>query len=94
MGRMNKLTVLGGTPQGLGGVPARGRDNEAGRRQRFVGICDPGGASRHLFGVGEGPAEAVAEARQESEDRCLSVTYESGPVGQEWVSRHVLATCH
>jgi hypothetical protein len=27
---------------------------------------DPGGERRHLFGVGEGPAEAVAEAKQDA----------------------------
>jgi hypothetical protein len=94
MGRMNELTVLGGTPRGLRGVPAWERGDEAGRRQRLVGIRDAGGERRRLFGVGEGPTDAIAGAKQESEDRCPSESCESGQVGQKWVSRHVLATCH
>ncbi len=34
------------------------RSSETGRRQRLVGIHDPGGERRRLFGVGKGPAEA------------------------------------
>ena len=44
-------------------MPARRRGSEAGRRQRLAEVRDPGGECRHLFGVGEGPAEAVAEAK-------------------------------
>ncbi len=65
----------------------------AGRRRILVGLRDVGGVRRHPFGVGEGPAEAVAEAKQESTDRYLSPTCEIGQVGQKWVSRHVLVTC-
>ena len=66
MGKMNKLTALGGTPRGLRGVLPRGRGDGAGRRQRLVGIRDPGGKRRRLFGVGGGPAEAGAGAKQET----------------------------
>ena len=31
-----------------------------------LGVRDPGGERRHRFGVGEGPAKAVAEAKQET----------------------------
>jgi hypothetical protein len=44
---------------GLQGWAAR-----AGRRQRLVGMRDPGGECRLLFGVGDGPAEAIAGAKQ------------------------------
>ena len=66
MGRMRKLTVLGGRVRGSGGAAAGGWGGEAARRQRSVGIHDPGGKCRHLFGAGEGPAEAVAEAKQDA----------------------------
>jgi len=54
-------------------------------------VAGGGTGKRRLFGVGEGPAEAVA--KQESEDWCLSGVYESGQVVQKWVSRHLVATC-
>ncbi len=108
MDGMNKLTALGGIAGGFRGVPAGEWGGEAGRRQRLVAVHDPGGERRHLFGVGEGSAEAVAGAKQERtciqfstsswhiiRGRCsVSKIYESGRVGQKWVSRHALATCH
>ncbi len=51
---------------GLGGVPAEGWVGEIRRRQRLAGRHDPSGECRHLFGAGEGPAEALAEAKQVS----------------------------
>jgi len=75
---MNIYTLLDDATRGFGGAAEEGW----------------GGERRRLFGLGEGPAEAVAEAKEESGDRCLSGTCESGRVGQKWVSRHVLATCH
>jgi hypothetical protein len=66
MGRMNELTVLGATLRGFGGVPPGRSIGDASRRQRLTGSCDPGGGRSHLFGVGEGPAKAVAEAKQGS----------------------------
>jgi hypothetical protein len=94
VGWTNDFTVLDAAVGGLRGVPARGQDDEVSRRQHPVGMREPGGGSRLLFGAGEGPAEAVAGAKQESEDRRPSRTCKSGRVGQKWVSRHVLATCH
>ena len=58
------FTFLAALAGGFGGAAARGRTDEAGRRQRLAGVRDPGGARRLLFGVGEGPAEAVAGAKQ------------------------------
>ena len=66
MGRMRKLTVLGGRVRQFRGAVAEGWGGETGRRQRLVGMPDAGGKRRHLFGVGEGPTEAVAEAKQET----------------------------
>ncbi len=66
MGRMNKLTALGWTPPGLRGVPPGRWIGEASRRQRLTGRRNPGGERRHLFGAGEGPAEALAEAKQDT----------------------------
>ena len=64
MERMNKFTLLDDAVRGFVGAAAERRVGEAGRRQRLAGVRDPGGASRHLFGVGEGPTEAVAGAKQ------------------------------
>jgi len=64
MGWMRKLTALSDRVRGARGVAAGAWDGEVGRRQRLVGVHYPGGVSRHLFGVGEGPTEAVAEAKQ------------------------------
>jgi len=65
MERMNISTLLAGPAGDFGGVPAGGWAGEMSRRQRLVGIRDPSGERRLLFGVGEGPTEAVAEAKQE-----------------------------
>ena len=65
MGEMNKLTALDNLVRALRSVAAGRWDGEAGRRQRLVGRCDPGGERRHLFGAGEDPTEAAAEAKQE-----------------------------
>lgn len=50
---------------GLRGAAAEGWDGNASRRQRLTGIRDPGGERHHLFGVGEGLAEAAAGAKQD-----------------------------
>jgi len=68
MGWMRKLTALSDRVRGARGVAAGAWDGEVGRRQRLVGVHYPGGVSRHLFGVGEGPTEAVAEAKQETDN--------------------------
>jgi hypothetical protein len=66
MERMNMFTLLAGPGGGCRDGPARRRGDEAGRRQRLVGVHDPGGVRRLLFGIGEGPAEAVAGAKQDA----------------------------
>jgi hypothetical protein len=66
MDGMNMSTLLGKAVRGLRGALA---DDGVGRgnRQRLVlRVCDRGGESRCLFGAGGGPAEAAAEAKQES----------------------------
>jgi hypothetical protein len=59
------FTVLADPGGGFRGVPAAGWVGEVGRRQCLVGAGDPRGECCRLFGVGEGPAEAVAGAKQE-----------------------------
>ena len=66
MERMNKLTALGGTAWGFGRVPEGGGIAEANRQRQFIRVRDPGGERRRLFGVSEGPAEAVAVAKQDA----------------------------
>ena len=66
MARTNKFTLLGGPAGGSRGVPAGQWGGEDGRRQRLIGRGDPGGERRLLFGAGEGPTEAGAEAKQGS----------------------------
>ena len=61
MERMNMFTLLADPAEGCRGGTPGGWGGKAGRRQRFVGVRDSGGERRHLFGVGEGPAEAVAK---------------------------------
>ncbi len=68
MERMRKFTLLDAAAGGFRGVPATGWGGEDGRRQRLIGIHDPSGERRLLFGVGEGPTEAVAEAKQEADN--------------------------
>ena len=63
---MNIYTLLDDAGRAFGGAAAGEWDDETGRRQRLVEIHDPSGERRLLFGVGEGPTEAVAEAKQES----------------------------
>ncbi len=60
----NLFTLLDDAAGGFGGVLAGGWVGEISRRQRLAGIRDPGGERRHLFGAGEGPTKAVAEAKQ------------------------------
>ncbi len=66
MERMRKLTALAALGWGLRGAAAGRWCGEPGRRQRLAGVHHAGGASRHLFGAGEGPAKAVAEAKQDA----------------------------
>ena len=61
---MNIYTLLDDAVGGFAGGPAAGWVGEDGRRHRLAGRHDPSGGRRLLFGVGEGPAEAGAEAKQ------------------------------
>ena len=63
--RTNKSTLLDDAVWGFEGTAAGRPVGEPGRRQRLARTHDPSRERRHLFGVGEGPAEAVAEAKQE-----------------------------
>ena len=65
MGETRTFTRLGNAVRGFGGAAAGRSASEAGRRQRLVGMRDPGGEHRHVLGVGESPAEAVTGAKQE-----------------------------
>jgi hypothetical protein len=62
--RMNKLTLLDHVVWGFWSLAGRGRIGRASRRGHLTGVRDPGVERRHLFGVGEGPAEDVTEAKQ------------------------------
>ncbi len=64
MGWMNKFTLLNAAVGGFRGGPAGWWGGADGRRQRLIGVHDPCGGSRLLFGAGEGPTEAVAGAKQ------------------------------
>jgi hypothetical protein len=87
MGRMNKLTVLGATLRGFGGVPPGRSIGDASRRQRLTGSCDPGGERRYLVGVGEGPAEAVAGVNQ------VSMGVERTQFVKKFVSEQWILSC-
>jgi len=52
--------------RGFRGAAESSRVGEADRQRQFAELCYLGGVSRHLFGAGEGPAEAVAEAKQDA----------------------------
>jgi len=61
----NMFTLLDDAVRGFGGAAPEGRTDEAGRRQRLPEVRDPSGEHRRLFGVGEGPVEAVVGAKQD-----------------------------
>jgi hypothetical protein len=64
--RMNKFTLLDDAVRGFGGAAAEGWVSETDRQRQLTGMHDADGERRHLFGTGEGPTEAVAEAKQVS----------------------------
>ncbi len=66
MDRTRKSTLLDDAVRGFGGAADGGLAGQAERRRQLLGVRDPGGERRHRFGVGEGPTEAVAEAKQDS----------------------------
>ncbi len=65
MGGTNKFTLLGDLVWGFEDGMAGNEVDEADRRWQLAGPRHPGGASRCLFGVGGGPTEAIAEAKQD-----------------------------
>lgn len=82
MDGMNIFTVLDDAVRGSRGLAASSRIGEAGGRRQLVGLRDSGGECRRLFGVGGGPTEAVAEAKQE---RVLGLNHGSGgPLFLRW----------
>ncbi len=64
MEERNKFTLLEAVAGGFRGVSAGEWNDELGRRQRLIGMHNPGGGRRLLFGTGEGLADAVAGAKQ------------------------------
>ncbi len=68
MDGMRKFTLLGGPAGDISHSAAGGWAGEAGRRRKLFALHDPGGERRLLFGVGEGPAEAVAEAKENTDN--------------------------
>jgi len=66
MERTRKSPLLDDAGQGFGGAAAEGRVNETDRQRQLLRLYDAGGERRRLFGVGEGPAEPVAGAKQET----------------------------
>ena len=69
---------------GFGGAAEGSWVGQAGRRQRLAGVRDPGGVRRHLFGVGEGPAEAGAEAKQVSMG-VERIQFVKKSVSEQWI---------
>ncbi len=86
MDGMNEFTLLDDAVQGFGDAAADNGVGEIGRWQEFTKPCDLGGVRRCLFGVGEGSTEAKQDSRNGVSQRLRE--------SDEWVSRHVLATCH
>ena len=66
MDRTNKFTLLDDAMPVFGGAATAGWVSQADSREQLLGSRQPGGERRRLFGVGEGPAEAVAGVKQES----------------------------
>jgi len=66
MAWMRKFTLLDSAVRGFGGAAEGGGSGETGRQRQLPGVLDAGGERRYLFDAGEGPAEAVAGAKQKS----------------------------
>ena len=109
MGWMRMFTVLADPGRGCRGGPAGGWGGEARQRQHLVGVHDPRGERRLLFGVGEGLAEAK-QGRASNTDRLRpggqlaweSRSWKMVPVDRESASllrqspvvNHLLFTCN
>jgi hypothetical protein len=68
MGRMRKFTLLAGPAEGSGHPAAGGWSSKGDRRRQLVELPGADNERRHLFGAGEGPAEAAAAAKQETDN--------------------------
>jgi hypothetical protein len=64
--RMNKFTLLEDATGDCGGAATGRGTGKAGPRRQAARLHDAGGERRHLFGAGEGSAEAATEAKQET----------------------------
>ncbi len=84
MGWMNKFMLPAHPAEGFSGGPAGEWHSETGRRQRLVGVRDPGGKRRLLFGAGKGPAEAVARTKQESTEARRRQSFKKF-VSEQWI---------
>jgi len=89
MARMNKFTLLDDAVRGFGSAAAEGWVGETDRQRQRSGLHDSGGVRRHLFGVGEGLAEAGVGAKQ---DRETGVSQRLRKVA-EWVKSGSVVTC-
>jgi hypothetical protein len=64
---MNIYTLLDDAVRGFGGAAEEGCIGGSDRQRPVTGLHDAGGECRCLFGVGVGPTELGAGAKQETE---------------------------
>ena len=89
MDGMNKFTLLGGPVWGSGNAAAGNEVGEIDRQWQLIGSRDPRGVRRCLFGVGGGPIEATAEAKQD-----MGIGTSQGVrISDEWVKSGSVVTC-
>ncbi len=96
---MNIYTLLDDAGRGIGAAAAQGWVGETDRQRRFPRIHHASGERRYLFGVGEGPAEAVAGAKQEwmgaRPEFCVNfVSVATGKPLQAPLVTHLSTTCN
>ncbi len=98
MDGMRKSTLLDDAIRGFRGTAAKGRIAEADRWRQLVGLHDPAGVGRRLFGAGEGPAEDGAGAKQDwvaMPEICVnSVSVATGKSLQAPLVTHLSTTCN
>ncbi len=87
---MRKFMLLAGPAGGIGHRAAGGWGGKGDRGRQVVGLHGAGGVYRRLFGAGVGPAEAVAEAKQErvnpSRSICNTICNSRAPFGYYWAT--------
>ncbi len=81
----NKFTLLGSPVWGIERGTAGNEVSEADQRRRLVGLRHLGGVRRCLFGVGGGPTEAAAEAKQESMGVKKRKQFVKKFVSEQWI---------